>query len=129
MDDITDVVTGGDVVTLLQRTEARSSRSVEWLADNGMVPSLSKSKLLVTCTKELRRAKEVPINLQITVFTPTLRATNSEKLLGMVLNQDFCWDTHMWGDTWRDQDNCPGLVPQKALKSLVAGLFTYKLLF
>ena len=64
---------------------------MEWLVDNGIVLSLSKSKLLVTCTRKLRRAKEVPTNLQ------TLRATYSEKLLGMVLNLDFCWDTHLWG--------------------------------
>ena len=111
-----------------------------------MVLSISKSKPIVACTRKLRRARAVSEDLHIMVCTQQIKATQSEKLLGMVLNRDLTWSTHLWGETWRDKDNWPGLVSQlanrvgilrhlakilhnKALKNLASGLFRSKLLF
>ena len=82
----------------------------------------------------------------IKVEDKVVRETKSEKLLGLILDQDLTWKTYLWGENWRDEDNWPGLIPQltkrvglirklshtlpkKALKSLATGLFSSKLLY
>ena len=72
--------------------------------------------------------------------------TQSERILGIYLDQSLSWETHLWVKNWRDTDNFPGIVsqlmgragllvklsrilPRSTMPSLVAGIFISKLTF
>ena len=84
-----------EINELLTRAEERAKDTVEWLLDNGMVLSLHKSMVIVQATKELRRAKGVPTSMSINVNGQILKSVQSAKLLGVVLNQDMTWESHL----------------------------------
>ena len=97
VDDITNEVTGDGITSVLQKVEDGAEQTDKWLRDNSMVLPMEKTKLLICCTKELRRAREVPQSCQITVNHHTLDSTPREKLLGLTISDDLCWETYMWG--------------------------------
>ena len=71
-----------------------------------------KSKLLVICTKELRRSR-VKDNMEILVDEKTVVETPSEKLLGLIISSDLTWKEHLYGEEWRqDGQDAPGLISQ-----------------
>ena len=62
------------------------------------------------------------------------------------MDQDLTWKTYLWGENWRDENHWRGLIPQltkrvglirkvshtlpeKALKSIAAGIFSSRLLY
>ena len=53
MDDITDVIPGEDVASLLTSAQESADLTLDWLRDNGMRVAPRKSKLLVMANKEL----------------------------------------------------------------------------
>ena len=53
VNDITEVVWAKSLEGLLRRAKARAARSVTWLEDNGRVPSLGMTKLLIMGTESL----------------------------------------------------------------------------
>ena len=87
---------------------------MEWVADNRMVCSGSKTKLLVIGTAALRRSimKGANSNMEINVCGSTIRDTKSERLLGLTVNNEMTWTEFLHGEKWRTEDNCPGLIPQ-----------------
>ena len=50
--------------------------------------------------------------MRIRVGGNIIGATPSEKLLGVVMSEDFSWHSHLWGESWREKDNLPGVIPQ-----------------
>ena len=104
-----------------------------------------KSKLLVLGTKELKKTKCTGRELSILVDGKLVTETQSEKLLGVIINNQMTWREHLYGETWRTgEDNSPGLTPQlsqrlgilrkisgvasqKKLKMIAQGLFYSKL--
>ena len=43
----------------------------------------------------------------------TIVETKSEKLLGVVINNELTWKEHLYGEGWREESqNAPGLIPQ-----------------
>ena len=146
VDDTSSVVSAPEQDTLLAAAQMLATRQVEWLEDNGMIVSPTKSKLMVCAIGELRRARiqgPVPgINVQGSVVEPT----RSERVLGLYLDQDLSWRSYLWGEGWRPKDNFPGLVhilmgraailqklarilPRSTMPSLVAGVFMSKLMY
>ena len=101
-----------DLKVLLNDTEARAQFSIEWWMDNGRVVSASMNKLIIACSKELRKASQNTKAHAINVDEVELASTQSEKMLGMVINQNFTWGIHLRGEHWSDKDNWSGLVPQ-----------------
>ena len=115
-----------------------------WLQDILMVVAPLKTKLIIGCTPEMREARCSNVDFSIDVCGKTIKLTESEKLLGIIINQDLTWSHHLWGETWRDHDNHPGLINQllkrlgmlkylarttsrNKMRSLVPGLFLSKL--
>ena len=146
VDDVTDVVAAKELPELLLKAEERATETVEWLLDNGMVLSLHKSMTIVQATKELRRARGVPANLSINVSGQAVKCVQSAKLLGIVINEDMTWESHLWGHTNNKGEKVPGLVcqlartvgllkklsvvlPQEAMRSITMGLWQSRLLF
>ena len=112
VDDDTDVIHDHDPDHLLQKIQVQADRSAGWLKDNRMCVSGDKSKLLVTGTKKLRSVK-LTRPMEIQVDNKIVMETKSEKLLGVIINNEMTWTEHLYGETWRDGDkNASGLIPQ-----------------
>ena len=145
VDDDTDVVSDADPEAMVAKIQQEANHSSDWLRDNRMCVAGSKSKLLVVATKGLRKNKLGRV-LLITVDEKRVVETQSEKLLGVTMNNQMTWKEHLYGETWRvgNEKNNPGLIPQlsqrlgilrkistisskKTLRMLAQGLFYSKL--
>ena len=98
VDDVSQVVVTENVPSLLEKAENRARKTVEWLLDNGMVLSLHKSKFIVQATRELRRTRAIPDDMTISVHNQSLPSTKGTTLLGMILDENITWSTHLWGE-------------------------------
>ena len=146
VDDDTDCVSCSDPDILQERIQHEAEQSCNWLKDNRMVVAGEKSKLLVIGTKELRSRRLGERVLEILVDGKQVIETQSEKLLGVILNNRLTWKEHLMGEKWRipEKDNSPGLIPQlsqrvgilrklsaftskKKLRMLASGMFYSKL--
>ena len=146
VDDDTDCVSCADPHTLQQKIQVEADLSCDWLQDNRMVVAGDKSKLVVIGTKELRGKKLGDRKLVISVDGKNVEETESEKLLGVILNNHMTWKEHLYGEKWRTpvSENSPGLIPQlsqrvgilrklsgfaskKNLRMLSSGMFGSKL--
>ena len=146
VDDTSSVVTSPQLHTLAQAAQVLVNKQVQWLEDNGMVVSPAKSKLLISANKDLRRARVQGQHQGVTVQGRAVMPTQSERILGLYIDQDLTWKSYLWGEKWRQEDNFPGLIPQlmgraallhklaellprSTMPSLVSGLFMSKLMY
>ena len=145
VDDDTDVVSDTDPKELLQKIQHEADLSCSWLKDNRMSVAGEKSKLLIVGTSELRKRKIGNQLHSIQVDGKRVEETNSEKLLGVIINNKMTWNEHLHGEDWRTkEENNQGLIPQlskrlgilrklsyhsstKKLRMLASGLFYSKL--
>ena len=107
VDDDSDSVHDADPVILRNLIQQESENSADWLSDNRLCVAGDKTKLLVIGTRQLRNQKLNDTEMKITVDGQEVVETGSEKLLGVVLNNELTWKAHLYGD----EDN-EGLVPQ-----------------
>ena len=138
VDDDSDTVHASDPQVLTQLIETEANNSADWMKDNRLCVSAGKSKLLIIGTKKLKTTKDIP-ETKIVVDEKEITATKSEKLLGVVVNDELTWKNHLHGDEEND-----GLIPQLAkrigilkklskymtkdkLKTFVSGLFYSKM--
>ena len=149
-DDDTNVVSSGDPDELEEKVQREADRAVDWVKDNRMVCAGNKTKLLVIGTSQLRRSKLEKVNrvLHVNVAGAVIEETKSEKLLGIIVNNDMTFKQHLYGEQWRanKEENNRGLIPQLAqrigilrkvvnlmpahtFKSISQGLFDSKLLY
>merc|ERR1711888_44663 len=77
-----------------------------------MVVMQGKSKLVICTTRDLRRARIQHLPNGIWVQGKLAPPTQSERILGIYLDQSLIWETHFWGENWRYADNFPGIVSQ-----------------
>ena len=106
VDDDSDIVHHKDPATLRALIETEARNSASWLRDNRLCVAADKSKLLICGTRKLKANKE-PIEMKIEVEGETIEESESEKLLGVVLNNKLTWKNHLYGDK-----NNQGLIPQ-----------------
>ena len=106
VDDDTDSVHSNDPVQLKNMMQKEVNNSVSWLQDNRLCVAGDKSKFLVIGTKQLRSSKLTNL-LSINVDGQEIQETESEKLLGVVVNNQLTWQHHLHGD----EENS-GLIPQ-----------------
>ena len=106
VDDDSDVVHDKDPETLRSVIEAEACNSASWLMDNRLCVAADKSKLLIIGTRQLKASKEIS-EMEINVEGQVIKESISEKLLGVVLDNDLSWKTHLYGD--KDHE---GLIPQ-----------------
>ena len=112
VDDDTDVVSHDNPVELNQKIQYKADNSVGWLRDNRMCVAGKKSKLLIIGTRQLRASK-LTQKMSVNVEAMEVEETKSEKLLGLVINNELTWHEHLYGETWRvDGENSQGLIPQ-----------------
>ena len=106
VDDNSDTVSAKDPVVLRNSIENEAGNSAQWLKDNRLCVAGDKSKLLVIGTRKLRSSK-LTEKTTIMVDNKEIVETDSEKLLGVVINNELTWKNHLYGDA----DN-EGLIQQ-----------------
>ena len=79
-----------------------------------MICSREKTKLMVMGTKELRERKfqEFGRKLRIKVEDKIVEESPNEKLLGIVINNNLCWSTQLYGNNLQGAEKIEGLLPQ-----------------
>ena len=126
VDDDSDTVHSADPIQLQNLISQEARNSANWLSDNRLCVAGDKSKLLVIGTRQLRNQK-LSQKMKIHIEGKEIIETNSEKLLGVVINNELTWKNHLYGD-----DENEGLVPQLSkrigiLKKLSAKMSKEKL--
>ena len=108
VDDDSDTVSSADPVQLKKLISEEAGNSASWLTDNRLCVAGEKSKLMVIGTRQLRSQKLVKDEkMKINVAGKEVKETDSEKLLGIVINNELTLKNHLYGD-----DEHEGLVPQ-----------------
>ena len=99
-DDDTDNIRDKNPNTLEQKIQEVANKSTSWVSDNKLVCSGSKTKLLIVGTKELRRSKLQNPNkvIEIDVDGHRVRESESERLLGLIVNNTMTWENHLYGN-------------------------------
>ena len=99
-DDDTDNVTDADPHILNAKIQKEADRSPDWVKDNKLVCSGEKTKLLVMGTPELRQSRITSRNIsfKISVAGHDVSETESDKLLGIVINNKLTWHDHLYGN-------------------------------
>ena len=106
VDDNSDTVSAKDPAVLKDSIEREAGNSAQWLTDNRLCVAGNKSKLLVIGTSRLRASK-LTTKMNIKVDNQEIIETSSEKLLGLIINNELTWKNHLY----RDDEN-EGLVQQ-----------------
>lgn len=125
-DDDTDNVSDSDPNVLQEKIQREANRSTDWVSDNRMVCAGDKTKLLVIGTRQLRNVRLVKRKkiLTINVCNNIVKESRSEKLLGVIVNNELTWKEHLYGESWRDEGNQQGLIPQLSQRvGLLSKLF------
>lgn len=112
VDDDTEQELAATRVELEQKLQVRVDSVTNWLIDNRMIVEPTKSKLIVSITKELRSRRWENIDLTIRLIDHIIKPTSSEKLLGIIISEDMPWNLYIWGEKWRDKGNRTGVIPQ-----------------
>ena len=107
VDDDSDFAKDKDPAVLQRKIQKEADNSSQWLRDNRLCVAGDKSKLLVLATGEARATRDLNEVMKITVDGKEVVESSSEKLLGVVLNSQLTWKSHLYGD----KDN-KGLIPQ-----------------
>ena len=106
VDDDTDNVHAADPVQLQHIMQKEVNNSVSWLQDNQLCVAGDKSKFMIIGTSQLRASK-LNEALAIQVDGKEVIESESEKLLGVVVNNKLTWQHHLHGN----EENS-GLIPQ-----------------
>ena len=146
VDDDTEQESDENPERLQTKLQSRVNSITDWLSDNRMVVEPTKTKLIVSMTREMKARRYPDLNLKIKVGNQTISQTPSEKLLGVVISEDMTWRPHIWGESWRESDNWRGIIPQllqrlgmlrylgrvtsnDKMRVLIPGIFTSKLTY
>ena len=95
VDDDTDCVSHEDPIKLTESIQREADLSCQWLKDNRMCVAGQKSKLLVMGTKSIRNVNLRDREITILVDGQLIRESKSEKLLGVVINNEMTWKGHL----------------------------------
>ena len=98
-DDDTDNVSDKDPDILEQKIQHEANRSTAWVHDNKLVCSGKKTKLLIVGTKDLRNSKLKDKVFKIKVAGHEVTESESERLLGLTVNNTMTWEHHLYGNT------------------------------
>ena len=146
-DDSTENVHDSDPEQLLQKIQREANRATDWVEDNKMICAGNKTKLLILGTSQLKRRKlEGLPKLEIEVCGNKVEETESERLLGLVVNNTLTWSQYLHGEKWRTEENYPGLInqlsqrvgllrrvvnlmPRDRFRQIANGLFNSRLLY
>ena len=115
-DDDTDNTSDKDPAELQRKIQREADRSTDWVQDNKMACAGDKTKLLIIGTTRLRSSKlnEPEEKIKVNVCGNEVESTESEKLLGLIVNNQLTWRHYLTGEKWRTpkSENLPGLFTQ-----------------
>ena len=100
-DDNTPIVSDADPNRLFNKIQTIASNISNWFHRNDMVVSGEKTKLLITGTHMNRKIKieeNNDVNPEIMIENEEVKASRSEKLLGLVVNDSLTWRNYLHGD-------------------------------
>ena len=106
-DDGTTNVSDEDPIKLTEKIQREATRTTEWVSDNRMVCSGNKTKLLIIRKAQRRKRLLTDRNIKIEIEACGKKVTesNSEKLLGLTVNNQQTWSDYLYGEQWREKDN------------------------
>ena len=84
-DDDTVNVSASNPVDLQLKLQVAADSSTQWIADNRMVCSGEKTKLLLMGTSQLKRHRMHGQNISVTVCGKIVEASRNERLLGYLI--------------------------------------------
>ena len=111
-DDDTDHAQDRDPTTLISKIQFEADCSTSWVADNKLVCSGDKTKLLVIATTAMRISRLNGQKLQINVCGKPVEESKSERILGIIANNKLTWWNHLYGDQSNPKKPVPGLIKQ-----------------
>ena len=99
-DDNTPTTSANDPNDLQNYIQNDSNKVIQWFDANDMVTSADKTKLLIVGTKRNRLNKLDSQNkkLNVNVNNEVKEETESEKLLGVIINNCLNWKSHLYGN-------------------------------
>ena len=99
-DDNTPTSSHEDLPALMNKMQDNCNVITNWFSKNKMVCSGDKTKLLILGTRANRYHKIEKHSLvpRLEVCGKTISESNSEKLLGVMINNTITWKTHLYGD-------------------------------
>ena len=97
VDDDSDTVHAAEPDRLQHLIQQEAENSASWLSDNKLCVAGDKSKLLVIGTRQRRNLK-LSGKMSIHVDGKEVVETESEKLLGVIINNELTWKNHLHGD-------------------------------
>ena len=134
-DDDTDIVTDDNIDDLASKIQREADLSTAWVKDNKLVCSGKKTKLLVIGTKDLKKSRQKDRVVEIVVAGHRVQESESERLLGLIVNNVLTWEHHLYGNE-ENQGLIPKLsqraniikklsfvMPREKLKILAEGIF------
>ena len=134
-DDDTVSVSASEPDVLQNKIQDEAKNSTDWIADNRMVCSGEKTKLLVLGTSQLRKTKLLGCKISVSVCGKTVEASRSEPLLGLIVNDEMCWAEYLDGLFAKLSQRVgllmkvSQLMPSRRFKIICQGLFYSKLLY
>ena len=145
-DDDTEMVSAKDPEVLERKLQEQANSSVQWISDNKMVCSGEKTKLLVVATSQLKTSRLEDKVFSVRVGDKVVHESKTEKLLGVLVSNDFSWFNHLYGLSEGGKKIEAGLlsklsmrvgllqrlnnyVTREQFKKLCSGLFTSCLLY
>ena len=119
-DDDTSNVSDKDPHILEEKLQAKADSATQWIADNRMICSGEKTKLLVVGTRELRSKRLETMNKKLTarVCGQEIIESDDEKLLGMIVSNNLTWNTHLYGNNLQGKEKLDGLWSHIYLRGL-----------
>ena len=97
IDDDSDSVSANDEASLKIKIQREAENSAQWISDNRLCVSGEKSKLMVVATNAMRKSK-LSSAMSIVIDGKEVAETASEKLLGVRMNNELSWKSHLYGD-------------------------------
>ena len=99
-DDNTPFTAAKDPAALQVKVQKEADTVTNWFDRNDMVVSSDKTKLLIIATGARRLAKLTSTNFTFSVAVDgqMKKETESEKLLGITVNNKLNWKNHLYGD-------------------------------
>ena len=97
-DDNTPTCSDSDPDNLMNKIQDDSNTVTQWFKKNDMICSADKTKLILIASRANRASKLNGPDRGITVDGKYKVETESEKLLGIVINSSCTWKNHLYGD-------------------------------
>ena len=97
VDDDSDNVHTDNEADLHSLLQQEVNNSVRWLSDNRLCTAPDKSKILVIGTNKLKKLRKFN-DMKITIEGEEINESQSEKILGVVMNNQMTFKSHIYGD-------------------------------